>query len=98
MVEDRRTIGMAESIEEAERLFIEDCDTWVMTGYYLYSKLWRAGVSAHIGTGGSQRTQFDQALRQRWSLVPHRRQLQAVRRRLAVPLGRRNLIGGALPL
>jgi hypothetical protein len=38
MVEDRRTLGLAESIEEAERLFIEDFDTWVMTGYYLYSK------------------------------------------------------------
>src|ERR1017187_1620066 len=25
-----------------------------MTGYYLYSKLWRSGVSAHIGTGGPE--------------------------------------------
>jgi len=33
-------------------LFIEDFDTWDMTGYYLYSKLLRSGVSAHIGTGG----------------------------------------------
>ncbi|MGO9991313.1 MAG: hypothetical protein ACLPTF_02210, partial [Steroidobacteraceae bacterium] len=41
-----------ESIAAAERLFIEDFDTWDMTGYYLYSKYWRAGVSAHIGTGG----------------------------------------------
>jgi hypothetical protein len=39
-------------MEDAERLFIEDFDTWDMTGYYLYSKYWRAGVSAHIGTGG----------------------------------------------
>ena len=53
MLEDRRTLGLAESIEEAERLFIEDFDTWVMTGYYLYSKLWRSGVSGHIGTGGA---------------------------------------------
>ncbi len=54
MVEDRRrTLGLAESIEEAERLFIEDFDTWVVTGYYLYSKLWRSGVSAHIGTWGT---------------------------------------------
>jgi hypothetical protein len=52
MLEDRRTLGTAESIEEAERLFIEDFDTWDMTGYYLYSKLLRSGVSAHIGTGG----------------------------------------------
>jgi len=35
-------------------LFIEDFDTWDMTGYYLYSKLLRSGVSAHIGTGGSR--------------------------------------------
>jgi hypothetical protein len=40
-------------MEDAERLFIEDFDTWDMTGYYLYSKYWRAGVSAHIGTGGN---------------------------------------------
>jgi hypothetical protein len=53
MVEDRRTLELAESIEEAERLFIEDFDTWDMTGYYLYSKLLRSGVSGHIGTGGS---------------------------------------------
>jgi hypothetical protein len=33
-------------------LFIEDFDTWDMTGYYLYSKLLRSGVSAHIGTWG----------------------------------------------
>jgi hypothetical protein len=52
MVEDRRTLGPSESIEEAERLFIEDFDTWDMTGYYLYSKLLRSGVSAHIGTWG----------------------------------------------
>ena len=52
MVEDRRTLGTAESIEEAERLFIEDFDTWDMTRYYLYSKLLRSGVSGHIGTGG----------------------------------------------
>src|SRR5260370_40730504 len=53
MLEDPRTIGMADSIEEAgEILFIEDFDTWVMTGYYLYSKLLRSGVSRHIGTGG----------------------------------------------
>jgi hypothetical protein len=54
MLEDRRTLGLAETIEEAERLFIEDFDTWDMTGYYLYSKLWRSGVSGHIGTGGAQ--------------------------------------------
>jgi hypothetical protein len=35
-------------------LFIEDFDTWDMTGYYLYSKLLRSGVSRHIGTGGIQ--------------------------------------------
>jgi hypothetical protein len=52
MVEDRRAVGTAESIETAERLFIEDFDTWGMTGYYLYSKLLRSGVSGHIGTGG----------------------------------------------
>src|SRR5208337_3593128 len=52
MVEDRRTLETAESIEEAERLFIEDFDTWDMTGYYLYSKLLRSGVSRHIGTWG----------------------------------------------
>src|ERR1039457_2708342 len=52
MVEDRRTLGLTESIEEAERLFIEDFDAWDMTGYYLYSKLLRSGVSAHIGTWG----------------------------------------------
>jgi hypothetical protein len=33
-------------------LFIEDFDTWDMTGYYLYSKLLGSGVSRHIGTGG----------------------------------------------
>jgi hypothetical protein len=49
---DRNAFELTESIEEAERLFIEDFDTWDMTGYYLYSKYWRAGVSAHIGTGG----------------------------------------------
>src|SRR5450631_1434989 len=54
MVEDRRTLGLAESIEEAERLFIEDFDTWDMPGYYLYSKFLRSGVSAHIGTWGKQ--------------------------------------------
>jgi hypothetical protein len=54
MVEDRRTLGLTESIEEAERLFIEDFDTWDMTGYYLYSKLLRSGVSAHIGTWGNE--------------------------------------------
>jgi hypothetical protein len=32
-------------------LFIEDFDTWDMTGYYLYSKLLGSGVSRHIGTG-----------------------------------------------
>ena len=40
-------------MEDAERLFIEDFDTCDMTGYYLYSKLLRSGVSRHIGTGGS---------------------------------------------
>src|SRR5208282_6223174 len=54
MLEDRRTLGTAESIEEAERLFIEDFDTWDMTGYYLYSKLLRSGVSAHIDTWGTR--------------------------------------------
>jgi hypothetical protein len=39
-------------MEDVERLFIEDFDTWDMTGYYLYSKLLRSGVSRHIGTGG----------------------------------------------
>src|ERR1017187_1254233 len=52
MVEDRRTFALTESIADAERLFIEDFDTWDMTGYYLYSKYCRAGVSAHIGTWG----------------------------------------------
>jgi len=52
MVEDREALELTESIEEAERLFIDDFDTWDMTGYYLYSKLWRSGVSRHIGTGG----------------------------------------------
>ena len=51
---DRNAFELTESIEEAERLFIEDFDTWDMTGYYLYSKYWRAGVSAHIGTGGAE--------------------------------------------
>ena len=46
---------MTDSIEETgERLFIEDFDTWDMTGYYLYSKLLRSGVSGHIGTWGTQ--------------------------------------------
>src|SRR6266436_3276253 len=49
MLEDR-----ADSIEEIGEIpFIEDFDTWVMTGYYLYSKLLRSGVSRHIGTGGA---------------------------------------------
>src|ERR1019366_6191622 len=52
MVEDRRTFALTESIADAERLFIEDFDTWDMTGYYLYAKYCRAGVSAHIGTWG----------------------------------------------
>jgi hypothetical protein len=39
-------------MEDAERLFIEDFNTWDMTGYYLYSKLLRSGVSRHIDTGG----------------------------------------------
>src|SRR6185437_10198305 len=52
MVEDRRTFEPTESMEDAERLFIEDFDTRDITGYYLYSKLLRSGVSAHIGTGG----------------------------------------------
>ena len=51
---DRNAFELTESIEEAERLFIEDFDTWDMTGYYPYSKYWRAGVSAHIGTGGPE--------------------------------------------
>ena len=59
MVEDRRTFELTESIAEAERLFIEDFDTWDMTGYYLYSKLLRAGVSAHIGTGGNALDDID---------------------------------------
>src|SRR5271157_5117949 len=47
-------LGMTDSIEAAgERLFIEDFDTWDMTGYYLYSKLLRSGVSGHIGTWGT---------------------------------------------
>src|ERR1039457_3891483 len=54
MVEDRRTFELTESIAEAERLFIEDFDTWDMTGCYLYSKLLRSGVSAHIGTWGDK--------------------------------------------
>ncbi len=41
MLEDRGTLGTAESINEAERLFIVDFDTWDMTGYYLYSILLR---------------------------------------------------------
>jgi hypothetical protein len=45
-----------ESTEDAERLFIEDFDTWDMTGYYLYSKLLGSGVSRHIGTGGGDTT------------------------------------------
>jgi len=46
-------LGMTDSIEDAgERVFIEDFDTWAMTGYHLYTKLWRSGVSAHIGTWG----------------------------------------------
>jgi hypothetical protein len=52
MVEDREALELTESIEEAERLFIDDFDTWDMIAYYLYSKSWRAGVSRHIGTGG----------------------------------------------
>jgi hypothetical protein len=51
---DRNTFELTESTAEAERLFIEDFDTWDMTGY-LYSKYWRAGASAHIGTGGTPR-------------------------------------------
>src|ERR1700677_1162146 len=51
MVDDRGTFEPTESREDAERLFIEDFDTWDMTGYYLYSKLLRSGVSRHIGTG-----------------------------------------------
>src|SRR5271157_2286877 len=48
-------LGMTDSIEEAgERLVIDDFDTWDMTGYYLYSKLLRSGVSGHIGTWGTQ--------------------------------------------
>ena len=54
MVEDREALELTESIEDAERLFIEDFDTCDMTGYYLYSKLLRSGVSGHIDTGGSQ--------------------------------------------
>ena len=49
---DRNAIELTESTDEAERLFIEDFDTCDMTGYYLYSKLLRSGVSRHIGTGG----------------------------------------------
>ena len=52
MVEDRRTFEPTESMEDAERLFMEGFDTWDMTGYYLYSKLLRSGVSRHIGTWG----------------------------------------------
>ncbi len=58
MVEDREALELTESIEEAERLFIEDFDTWDMAGYYLYSKLWGSGVSRHIGTGGSELLHF----------------------------------------
>jgi hypothetical protein len=47
-------LEMTDSIEEAgERLFTEDLDTWGMTGYYLYTKLLRSGVSGHIGTWGA---------------------------------------------
>jgi putative transposase len=62
---------MAESIETAERLFIEDFDTWGMTGYYLYSKLLRSGVSGHIGTGGSQQRRFDTFRREFNEQRPH---------------------------
>jgi hypothetical protein len=61
-VEDRRTFEPTESTEDAERLFIEDFDTWDMTGYYLYSKLLRAGVPRHIGTWGSSTTAMRAAL------------------------------------
>ena len=50
---------------------------------------WRVGATLALPIN---RTQFDQALRQQRSLGPHRRQLQAVRHRVAVSLGRRNLI------
>ena len=53
MIED---LEMTDSIEEAgERVFTEDFDTWGITGYYLYSKLLRSGVSRHIGTGGPRK-------------------------------------------
>jgi len=58
MVEDRRALRPSESIEETERLFIEDFDTWDMTGYYLYSKLLRSGLSAHIGTWGRHQSRL----------------------------------------
>src|ERR1700732_2182988 len=67
MVEDSRTFELTESIAEAESLFIEDFDTWDMTGYYLYSKYWRAGVSAHIGTGGWN----TRATARPWRLAQH---------------------------
>src|SRR6266851_5353262 len=76
MLEDRRTLGLAESIEEAERLFIEDFDTWDMTGYYLYSKLLRSGVSRHIGTGGAEARLFAQR-----RPSAHRRRIPAGRKR-----------------
>jgi hypothetical protein len=57
-----------ESTEDAERLFIEDFDTWDMTGYYLYSKLLGSGVSRHIGTGGMEAA----VLRARRRFLPSR--------------------------
>src|SRR5216683_885885 len=44
MVEDRRALGLTESIEAAEILFIEDFDTWVMTGYYLAMRRMRSTI------------------------------------------------------
>ena len=51
MVEDRRKFALTESIAEAERLFIEDFDTWDMTGYYPYSKYCSRCLRSHWHLG-----------------------------------------------
>jgi len=59
MVEDRRSFELMESIKEAERLFIEDFDTWDMTGYYLYSNIAEQVSELTLAHGGGDRLSYD---------------------------------------
>ena len=49
------TVPLRFSLAENCRRVAISIDTWDMTGYHLYSKILRSGVSRHIGAGGCWR-------------------------------------------